>query len=360
MRVLRVIYDLQTGGVQRMLLRILPLLRQHGVEVEVCCLREEGDLAAEFRRQGFAVHLLPFRSRMDPIGLWRLRGLIRGGRFDLVHAHMYASNIAVNASRLLGAGVPVINSYHSQTPWSGRHQEVMTRHTQFCVSAYVAISETVAGALHAIGLEEDRVHTIPNGVEVPPSPDPLAPRSERDPLRLCWAGRFVRQKRADMVVEIARACRDAGVPATFTMVGDGPQHDRVIAHARELKLESQIRFVGWQKDIRPFLRDADVYISTSNREGLPNTLLEACAAARGFLVADIPPNREVLSESGAGECLGDSPSAWVDAIRRLQADPMLVQDRSLRAHARARDFSVQRTLELTLRLYKDLVPGADR
>ncbi len=353
-RVLRVIYDLQVGGVQRMLLRLIPHLRDAGVEVEVCCLRFEGDMAPRFRELGVPIHMVPFRSRLDPIGILRLRALINRGMFDVVHSHMYASNMAANLACRLGSRARLVNSYHSQTPWRGESQRRMIRWTARMPDRIVAISGAVREPLESLGLKA-RLATIHNGVEVPPVAPPSREAPSGAPVALFWAGRFVRQKRVTMLVELAAALRGAGVAFTMDLIGEGPELDRVKARAAELGVADVVRFPGLQADIRPSIQAGDLYLSASDREGLSNSLLEVCAGGRGFVVADISPNREVLADTSSGICLGDGLGAWVAAISGLAKDREAIARMGRAAHARAGDFSIRRTSALTVEMYRELL-----
>lgn len=349
------IYDLQVGGVQRMLLRMLPRLRERGIMAHVACLKFEGELAPQFRDAGIPVHLVPFRSRLDPAGLWALRRLVAREKFDIAHGHMYASNMALNVATL-GMGRPgIVNGYHSETPWRGNGQRRLMRLMRNVPASYVAVSGAVQKPLLELGIAKKKIHVIPNGVEIPAGPPlpeiPTEPRA----IRLFWGGRFVGQKRVGMLVDIAERLYKEDVPFHMTLAGEGPEFGRIKQRVADAGLSRCVHFPGWQNDIRPSIRDADLYISASNREGLPNTLLEVCSQARGFLVSDIAPNREVLGESRAGLCLGDDLSAWVAEIRTHQQNPALVRERGQAAHERVKAFSVENTCALTVGMYEGIL-----
>ncbi|TVR00332.1 MAG: glycosyltransferase [Desulfovibrionales bacterium] len=72
---------------------------------------------------------------------------------------------------------------------------------------------------------------------------------------------------------------------------------------------SDIIFSGYHKNVLPFLQAADVFISASKAEGLPNSVLEALACGLPCILSDIPPHREIIrhdKNSGAffsvGKC----------------------------------------------------------
>ena len=99
--VIHVISALVTGGVQRILLAVLPQLDPTRFRVQIYCTYKKGELTPRFEEAGIPVHLVPMRSRLNPIDLWRMSRRFKEHQADIVHTHMYASNIsgAVAATR---------------------------------------------------------------------------------------------------------------------------------------------------------------------------------------------------------------------------------------------------------------------
>ncbi|MBI1290058.1 glycosyltransferase [bacterium] len=355
LRVLRVIYDLQTGGVQRQLLRVAPCLRELGVELSVCCLHEEGDLAPVFAEAGIPVKVIPFRSRMDPMGLWRLRRHVASERFDVVHSHMYASNVATTAALWL-TGTPIVNGYHSESPFANDHQSAWAR---WCARQrrvrLLAVSEAVRSGVIAGGVPNGAIVTVHNGISRPASAAP--PISGEGPLRLVWIGRFVKQKRPQLALRIVQELIGRGVDVRLTFVGDGPQLESTQAECARLGLGEAVEFVGRQRDVRPFLHQGHLYLSTSDREGFANTLLEAFAEGRGAIATDIPPNREASGDSGAAALCQGEAGQWAGAIATLAADRSAIARMGAIAWERAGLFTVETTARKTLELYEGLLRG---
>ncbi|MCP9951512.1 glycosyltransferase [Actinomadura madurae] len=85
-RVLHVITGLEHGGAER---QLALLLRHLPVACEVATLTRTGTLGAEIRRSGVPVHEIGMRGNRDLAALPRLARLIRRGRYDVVHTHLY-------------------------------------------------------------------------------------------------------------------------------------------------------------------------------------------------------------------------------------------------------------------------------
>ena len=92
-------------------------------------------------------------------------------------------------------------------------------------------------------------------------------------VQLVSVGRFRPEKRFDRLVE-AIAFLNSDL-YHLTCVGDGSELETVKAQVAELGLNSQISFVGFQKNPYPYIQAADALILSSDYEGAPNVVLEA-------------------------------------------------------------------------------------
>lgn len=355
LRVLRVIPHLGVGGVQRQLALVLPALRELGIEVSIACLEKRGELAADFEAKGFAVHVVRARTRFDPLAMWSLRQLAHRLGAGVVHGHMYAANMTSNLAFWRATGISVVNGYHNEKPASSASQYKRITTFRHWPAAYLAVSEAVAATLVSLRVPADRIRVIHNGVRAPEEIVPPPARGADDPLEIVWAGRFVGQKRVPFLIDVAKACQQRGVPAHFTLVGDGPDHDAMRERVRASGLEGMVALPGVSHNVFEWLARSHVFVSASHREGFPNALLEACAAGRASVVSDIAPHRELLGSTGAGLCLGDDPVSWAEALGQLAADPARVDAMGEAARKLGAGYTVRAAAEKTAALYRELV-----
>jgi len=98
------------------------------------------------------------------------------------------------------------------------------------------------------------VQVISSGVRQPVTSGALEPRvSAREPLRAIYVGRLQREKRVDELLTAVRVCLDQNVAVRLTIVGDGPDRNRLERIARRLRVAEATDFVGVVSDLR---RDA--------------------------------------------------------------------------------------------------------
>jgi glycosyltransferase involved in cell wall biosynthesis len=128
-------------------------------------------------------------------------------------------------------------------------------------------------------------HLAPDqGLYVPLTTLEPRPRSTQAwPLRrLLSIGRLAPQKNQAELIEALALLRSRGHLLELNLVGDGPDRGRLEQLTRRCKLQGQVRFHGFQANIRPHLEAADFYVQPSLWEGLCRTVLEAMA--EGLLV----------------------------------------------------------------------------
>ncbi|MDQ3943130.1 MAG: glycosyltransferase family 4 protein, partial [Actinomycetota bacterium] len=119
-RLLLVVDSLEVGGAERHVVDLAVMLAREGYEVMVAC-SVAGGLSEALGEANVPVRPLLdtlVKRRVSVAFARELRRLIREERFDLVHAHIYASATAA-AIAVLGTGVPLLVTEHTEALWQG-------------------------------------------------------------------------------------------------------------------------------------------------------------------------------------------------------------------------------------------------
>lgn len=106
------------------------------------------------------------------------------------------------------------------------------------------------------------------------------------------------------------------------LAGDGPELPRHEALAKELGIADSVRFLGWRSDIRDLLVCADIYVSSSLREGLPINIMEAMAMEKPIVATNIRGHNDLITDGQNGylvDC-GDA-RAFAERVIFLAAHP---------------------------------------
>jgi glycosyltransferase involved in cell wall biosynthesis len=327
-RILFVVTLAETGGAQTYVASLLAPLADH-VDVAVAA-HGEGPLREAARAAG--VRFLPLTQVRRPVSLWRdvlglleLLALLRAEHPHIVHVNS-AKAAALGRLAAWLARVPIrIYTVHGWAfgahgwpasalyRWAERFLRPLTT-----VTVCVADSERRAGLAAHTCVERSTV-VIRNGVD-PADFRPGEAHSGRP--RLVTVGRLAAPKDAVTLVRALSALR--GRPFEALFVGDGPDRPTVEEEVRCLGLESVVELLGERDDVPELLGTADVFVLSSNSEGLPLSILEAMAAGLPVVASNVGGVSEVVLDGDTGLLVppGDAQSLAA-AIERLLQDPVL-------------------------------------
>jgi L-malate glycosyltransferase len=146
--------------------------------------------------------------------------------------------------------------------------------------------------------------------------------------RAVFVGRLVPNKRVHVLLEAFALAAKRGSVKSLTLVGDGPERGRLERLAFDLGVGSMTRFLGDVTDDvkwRVLVKEADIFISASPREGVAIAVLEAMAAGNPAIISHIPGrfqqgSLEYLRDGYNGLVTDGSPSSLAASLHRLCAD----------------------------------------
>ena len=231
---------------------------------------------------------------------------------------------------------------------------------------HVALTPALRDELTAMGI--DKVAVIPTPVDLaafhPPDPDERRAARARlgiadGQLAVVYTGHLRALKRVDRLVDAIALRVRAGVDARLFLVGDSradldDRRAALRAQVTRAGLDDRVEFPGAVPDVRPYLYAADVFVLPSDREGLPNSLLEAMACG----LACVAP------ASAAGDQVLDASSGIVPPSndpRDLAAALTALDDPAYRARlgAGARDAVRQYSLDAVIDRYESLYRASE-
>ncbi|MFD8817742.1 glycosyltransferase, partial [Streptomyces sp. NPDC059627] len=212
MKALHVITGLGVGGAEqqlRLLLRHLP------VSCDVVTLTNPGPVAHGLAADGVRVVHLGMAGNRDLSALPRLVRLIRRGRYDLVHTHLYRACLYGRIAARLAGVRAVVATEHSlgDSQLEGRELTSGVRALYLAGErlgrSTVAVSPTVAERLRRWGVPGPRIEVVPNGIDLDRFRfDPARRRRVRDRLGIppdAWVvgavGRLAPGKRFGVLIE---------------------------------------------------------------------------------------------------------------------------------------------------------------
>jgi glycosyltransferase involved in cell wall biosynthesis len=298
--VLHIIKSLGRGGAEILLPETL---RQHDKEKYdfhyIYFLPWKNQVVGEIEHEGGTVTCIPAKNNAAILlAVRHIIAYVRKHNIQLIHCHLPWAGMA---GRLVGklTGVPVVYTEHNK--WERYHKltYLMNKFSFSNQEKVIAVSEEVAASIKThYSKTKPQIQVVLNGTDTNKyartQPVEKDIRKELNiPATATVIGItcvFRAQKRLTTWLEIAQALHAQHPDTRFIIVGDGPLREEVHAKAKALETTDYVFFAGLQTETRPYFAAMDVFMMSSEFEGLPIALLEAmsmncvpaCTAAGGI------------------------------------------------------------------------------
>jgi len=285
------------------------------IEIEVACGKESGILIKELKDVGIEVHVVPDLVReisllKDLKAYFELKKIIKQGSFDVVHVHSSkAAILGPLAAKKCGVR-KIIHTFHGS--WSIEQYAGIKRKFVILVKKFVARycdkivflcqKEKEKAKNWGIGTEYQYV-TIPNAIL------PIENASKgllRNELRISEnvkivgnVARLDPQKNPLRFLNIAKNIISHMDNVVFVWIGGNVIDDFYTEKVEEFlkvnkELENRVFFLPFRKDAIELMADFDVFLLTSDSEGMPLSVLEARSLGIPVVSTDVGCVEEMI------------------------------------------------------------------
>lgn len=305
-----------------------------------------------------------------PPGMWGhkaaqagLRRVLRGGAYDVVHAH--GLRAAVDAAMAARGGPPVVATVHNlvRADVSGRVRAPMYARAEaltvsLCAKVF-GVSEQISRHLRGRSPRHAaKIETLYLGIGDPPhiSRNQKEVRKELDAgssAVVLTASRLAPQKALHVLLGAIAEIRPAPVLA---VAGTGPLQTKLQELSADLGVEDRVRWLGFRDDVHDLIAAADVFCLSSTWEGVPLAAQEAMLLGTPVVATAVGGIPELIDDGVSGRLAppGD-PGALAAALHEVLDDPDLQRRYATAARAQIRQkFSTQRMLTTLSRTYEEL------
>lgn len=335
---------------------------------------EDGQVVAVARERNIATRIVG-RNRTDPMIPWRLKTVIREGRFQVIDTQNIPSKFWAALSTHLTdvAFVSTLNSSYVEefgTALRGKLYTWLDRWTNAHVNRYVAVSKAIRNNLVQARIPESRIDLITNGVEVDRSFSAEEHRLTRqkidipeDAILCACVGRLVWAKGYDDFIESFSLVAKQVPNAYAAIVGGGSLYDALSERIAKAGLQKRVKLLG-QCDVSTtwnVMKASDIFVLTSRSEGVPYALLEAAGFGLPILATRCGGIPEVLSDKVDALLVpvGDT-AAISSALIRLCEDKQLAQQLGANAQAKIeRDYSLSAQVTAMRQAYREAIASKD-
>ena len=327
MKVLHVITGLDVGGAEIQLSLILKYTRH---DSDVVTLYNPGPVADQIQAGGTSVRDIGMRRNTQLSALLKLRSMIARGHYDVVHTHLYRSQVyARPAARLAGTPV-VLTTEHSigETHIERRPMTAGVRAlyltSELFSDATIAVSDVVRERLIRWGVPARKITVIPNGLDAAALAFDAAARQRvreqfgipPDTYVIGVLGRLDPNKRIDLIIEAALPV--LGERCKVLVIGRGEDQARVEAAVARLGATDHVIFGGFQSDTAAMMAGFDGYVAASVQETFGLSVLEAMASGLPVIYT-VCPALDGIQTSQARQVAGTVEALGAEIRKAVEA-----------------------------------------
>lgn len=363
-RVMHTVPDFETGGGQKLLLRVLQNMPDDGPNHIVCSLGE-GPMRAFFERAGISTYVIGYGGLATlPSTVRALADLIRREKITVLHTNSRSDRIVGHIAGCL-TRTPVVTTYHSIVAQSGMTYPTFVRPlirlairlmnivvARMGVRAKVAVSKTVRDArAKDLCCPLSDFAVIYPGLSSDAYVDPPSPEQRRARLRslgvdgegpiLICVGRIVEQKGQHILVRMLPHLLEKWPELSLIIVGDGKDGRFLEEEIDAAGVRRSVRLLGNRDDVPDLISVGDILVHASFSEGFGLVVLEAMAAGKPAVATNLPAIAEFVDEGVTGFLVDEpEPRQFAAAVAVLLADRARCEEAGRAARIVARRYDV--------------------
>jgi glycosyltransferase involved in cell wall biosynthesis len=291
--------------------------------------------------------------------------LLRTGKFDVVHAHMFGSNVW---GTILGrlCGVPVVIAHEHNWSYSGElMRRVIDRHViARYATRFVAVSDSNRTRMIELeGIPADKVLVLPTAY-IPHRVN--APTDIRAELGLPASAPVIAvaatlrvEKALEVMISALAEVRAQFPDAHLVIAGDGPRREGLERQVASMGLTGNVHLIGERRDVTGILKTVDVGALSSDWEGMPLFVLECMSNGTPVVATEVGGLPEMIQHDRTGLLVPPrDPAALARAISALLADPERRRRLAAAAQERMHAFTIDAVSGRFADLYEQLVSAA--
>lgn len=357
MKVLQVINNLNIGGAEVLLKDLVLCMLQRGIDVSIALLNSTGSyLEQKYKEKKVCFLPMPKSSVYSPMQAFWLAKKLKN--YDIVHVHLFPAQLWVALASMMSNRRPfLITTEHStynrrRKSWFRSIDSWMYKKYRFiaCIS-----DATTSALIKWIPGVAGKEILIPNGVNIERFRNAQAADKSRilkDNRRaiILSIGRFEPEKDHATLIRAMVNIPDA----QLVLVGDGEMRQQLEQLAKSMRILDRVNFLGRRQDVPELIKMADIYVQSSLWEGFGIATLEAMAGGVPVIVSNVPGLSDVIKSAGLCFPPGDH-EALSKSISLLLSSPDLRGELSQAGMDRASNYSIDRTVDLYLDLYRQCI-----
>ena len=272
------------------------------------------------------------KSKFSIPFLKKMQQVVRQKKIDVVHVH---DSIALTLALCAFRGIPQVKLVYIRKRNNPVKNNFIKRikYNNHLITSIICVSQAVKNVLVPVLNNPEIAQVIYDGIDV----KKFSSTHKRGALRRDFSissdtfligniAGLTKQKDLFTFLNAAKLIlENSNAKIQFIIIGEGPQKEQLKAHALKLKIEKEVIFAGFRKDIPSILPELDLFLLSSETEGLPLSVMEAFASKVPVVAT---------AAGGTGEAVKNRMTGMISPVKdaeKLSKNVLeLMQDHTLR------------------------------
>lgn len=312
MRILHIITSLSSGGAEKMLADIAPLMgKRKNVQVDVLVLSDENNVfEKDILNNGVNLFKANSSNLYNPYNILIIRRKIKNGNYDIVHSHLFPTNYwTALAFKTICRRKPKLittehNTYNRRR--DSNYFKVIEKNIYSTYDKIVSISEKTEHNLKKwleLDMEQsEKYKIISNGIDfnryykaTSYKKCELNNTFNEETKLLCMVGSFTKQKDQKSLIKIMQEL-DENIH--LLLIGEGELLNEHVKLTEKLNVQDRVHFMGFRNDVDRILKTVDIVVLSSHWEGFGLAAAEGMAANKPLIASNVDGLREVVENAG--------------------------------------------------------------
>lgn len=354
MKILHVITSLATGGAEKLMVDLLPRMKQADHKVELCVFDgTRTPFFEQLEKMGIKIHWFhKGGSVYNPLNIYRLWCLMRKGHYNIVHTHNTAPQLFAAVASVL-CSVVLVTTEHTTSnrrrdwKWYAWLDRWMYSRYKTIISISDKTQENLFSYLKCF---KEKMCIIYNGIDVAKYANAKPLINSTRKIITAVAG-FRYQKDQDTLIKAMSLLPKEEYE--LWLVGDGERRPVLEKLVKDLSLCNTVKFMGIRADIPEILKSSDVVVMSSHWEGFGLAAIEGMAAKKPVIATDIPGIAQVVENAGV-LFPHENADQLAKEIKHLCKDTGYYNEVACKCMKRAADYNIQKMVNAYLHVYESL------
>jgi len=348
-RILYVINSLGIGGAETLLYNVASEIHKNKIaDIDICTLYGKGNLGEKLHSEGLRIYDFSFEHKYSCKAVAELKKLIKNGKYDIVHAHLFPSGYYAALSSFLIEPHRLIYTEHNI--YNRRRKYKLLRPLENIIynrfDKIIAVSNTVKDELkNWLPAVSKKTVVIPNAV-------PINACSELNKdIDILFVGRLEKVKGVDLLLDALKILNKGY--KTF-IVGNGAERKNLESLARNLGLHDSVVFTGARSDVKDFMCRSKIFVLPSRWEGIPLALLEAMGLGLPVIASKVGGSVEVIQHGVDGLLVTPEDTGELSRlITETLADDILRERLGCNAKVKIKErYSLEQYVDRLMEIYR--------